>query len=593
MQRNGESNGCWLWRDSLRRSVFAIVVALPFLCGFPSLTFSAVSEPSVHSIPSVPSVPSLHADFTDKEYFDIVRSIDLFGEVYQEVSKSYVDKLNVSELMYAGIDGMLHTLDPYTVFLDENDSDELNELTSGQYVGIGITIASIDGTVFVTSVVEGYPAAKAGIKIGDRITTVNGREIIKMPLDGVKTLLKGAAGTSFALRLERKGAPSFSARLMREEVRVSTVSYSGIVKGTGYIEMKSFGSHSSDDLREAFLGLLRQASEQHLPLKGIVLDLRSNPGGLLNVAIDVASLFVSKGSPVVSIRGRSPEMDKSYVTEREPIEAALPLAVLINGQSASAAEIVAGAIQDLDRGIIIGERSYGKGLVQSVVKISYNTALKLTTSKYYTPSGRLIQKEGHNAVRESREVLPAAQKEKASQVFYTKGKRKVYGGGGIMPDIQLSDPVTSPYLLELNKRGLLFLFSTDYCSTHPLMPPQPLDSRTLFVSFADFLQSRNFVYTSDSERKFIELKESMKKVQPEHSDSNLTCVTALQQEIDRLKGVEMEKESSNIMHALGVEILRHYDERTSRKAELDHDPAVNKAIEVLSDSRNYSRILHP
>ncbi len=273
--------------------------------------------------------------------------------------------------------------------------------------------------------VDGYAAAKAGIKVGDSIVAINSKVVKKMSLDEVKELIKGAAGTPVDFKIERQGSPSFSARLMREEVRVSAVSYSGILDGIGYIEMKSFGSRSSDDLREAFQGLLSQASEQHLPLKGIILDLRNNPGGLLNVAVDVASLFVSKGSEVVSIRGRSPEMAKSYVTGTPPLDAALPLVVLINSQSASAAEIVAGAIQDLDRGVIIGERSYGKGLVQSVIRISYNTTLKLTTSKYYTPSGRLIQKEVHNAVHESRKVLPEASGEKRQlSSFSPKGREK-------------------------------------------------------------------------------------------------------------------------------------------------------------------------
>jgi carboxyl-terminal processing protease len=582
MQSNGKSNGSGLWRVVfLRQRVRAIMVALLFCCFVPSTPLSAASSSSFHA-------PSI-----DQEYFEIVKSIDLLGEVYREVSKNYVDTLNVSRLMYAGIDGMLRTLDPYTVFLDENDSDELDELTSGQYVGIGISITSIDGAVFVTSVVDGYAAAKAGIKVGDNIVTINNRSVRKMSLDEVKVLIKGSAGSPLTLQLERQGYPSFSARLMREEIRVSAISYSGIIGESGYIEMKSFGSRSADDLREAFQGLLRQASEHHHPLNGIILDLRNNPGGLLNVAVDVASLFVRNGSEVVSIRGRSPEMTKSYVTVTPPIDAALPLVILINDQSASAAEIVAGAIQDLDRGVIVGDRSYGKGLVQSVIRISYNTALKVTTSKYYTPSGRLIQKEANNAVSQLRKVLPKTQGEKATEVFYTKGMRKVYGGGGILPDIQLSEPVLSPYLSALSKKGLLFLFSSVYRSTHPVMPSRPFDRPALMASFADFLQSKKYVYTSDSEQRLNELKESMKKVQPASADSVLKGFTALQQEIERLKEHEMLKESETVAQELEVEVLRHYNEGLARHAELGHDMAIKKAIELFSDSRSYSRILHP
>ncbi|NTV06597.1 MAG: S41 family peptidase [Chlorobiaceae bacterium] len=587
MKSNGKRKGAGLPGVFLQLIVPGTIAVLLFFFGAPSKPVSAASAPSAAS------VHSAAADSTDKEYFEIIKSIDLLGEVYREVSKSYVDTLNVRKLMYAGIDGMLRTLDPYTVFLDEDDSDELDELTTGHYAGIGISITSIEGAVFVTSVVDGYAAAKAGIKIGDSIVSINNKVVKKMSLDEIKKLIKGAAGTPVDFKIERQGSPVFSVRLVREEVRVSAVSYSGILEGIGYIEMQSFGSRSSDDLREAYKGLLSQASEQHLPLKGIILDLRNNPGGLLNVAVDVASLFVDKGSEVVSIRGRSPEMAKSYVTGTPPLDSALPLVVLINSESASAAEIVAGAIQDLDRGVIIGERSYGKGLVQSVLRISYNTTLKLTTSKYYTPSGRLIQKEVHNAVHESRKVLPEDQEKKATQLFFTKGKRKVYGGGGILPDIQLSDPVAMPYLSALNKSGLPFLFSSAYRSTHPVMPSRPLGHHELMALFADFLLSKHFVYTSESEQRLNELKESMKKVQPENTGSALQCFTALQQESGRLKELEIGKESADVAQAIEVEVLRHYNEGIARKAKLDHDPVVKKAIEVLSDSRNYSKILHP
>lgn len=585
MQSNEKRSWGWLWRGSLRQGLLALMGAFFF--------FSAHSPALLLSAEPVRLAPADSASSADREYFDIVKSIDLFSEVYSEVSKGYVDTLNVSGLMYAGIDGMLRTLDPYTVFLDENDADELDELTSGHYAGIGITIASVDTLFYVTSVVDGYAAAKAGLRIGDTIVAINGREIRKMSLDEVKTLIKGPAGSPITFLIERQGVPSFSSTLMREEVRVSTVSYSGILDGTGYIEMKSFGSHSMDDLREAIQGLLRQASEQHFQLKGLILDLRNNPGGLLNVAVDVASLFVSKGSEVVSIRGRSPEMAKSYLTVSLPLLPALPLVVLINSQSASAAEIVAGAIQDLDRGVIIGERSYGKGLVQSVIRISYNSSLKLTTSKYYTPSGRLIQKEVNNAVRESRKVIPVPQGETATQIFYTKGKRKVYGGGGILPDIQLPEPVTSPYLSELNKRGLIFLFSSAYRSLNPVMPAQPLDRAAIMASFTDFLQRRKFAYTSDSERSFNELRESMKKVQSTNAESDPQCVTAFQQEIDRLKKQEIAAESEHVAQALEVEILRHFNDRIARTVEIGHDTAVKKAVGLFSDSRGYSRILHP
>ena len=569
MSKDGRQRG-----NSLRRRMQGFLVLLFLFCSVPCTSIYSATAPS------------------DKEYFDIVKSIDLFGEVSREVSKNYVDTLNVSRLIYAGIDGMLHTLDPYTVFLNEEDSGDLDDQTSGQYAGIGVIISPVDGVLFVTSVIDGSAAAKAGIRSGDAIVAIEGKDVKKSAFTEVKSLMKGVAGSPLSLRLEREGSQPFSVRVIREEVRVSPVSYSGIIDGVGYVEMKSFSTHSAEHLREAIQVLHRQASEKHIPMKGIILDLRNNPGGLLTVAVDVASLFINKGSLVVSIRGRAPETAKTYVTAAPPLDASLPLAVLINSESASASEIVAGAIQDLDRGVIIGERSFGKGLVQSVIRISYNHTLKLTTAKYYTPSGRLIQKE-KEAVPDSRKVLRKVKEDAAVKVFYTRDRRKVYGSGGITPDIQIADPANSPYLTALRKKGMLFLFPAFYCSSHAVMPQQPLDSKALMASFSDYLRQKNFVYLSETERRFNELKESMKKTPGVHNSEWMKTFDGLQYEVDRLREQEIAKEYETVGQVLEQEIIRHYNERLARTTELDRDPVVKKALQVLSDSRKYSGILHP
>ena len=550
------------------------LVFLVLFCSVPSTSLYCATAPS------------------DRGYFDIVKSIDLFGEVYREVSKSYVDTVNVSKMIYAGIDGMLHTLDPYTVFLNEEDSGDLDDMTNGQYAGIGVIISPVDGVLYVTSVVEGSAAAKAGIRAGDAIVSIDSKDVKKSPFAEVKSLMKGVSGTPLSLKLEREGSQPFSVRVIREEVRVSPVSYSAIIDGIGYVEMKTFSSHSAENLREAILSLQRQAAENHVPMKGIILDLRNNPGGLLTVAVDVTSLFVNRGSLVVSIRGRGPETSKTYVTSVPPLNAPLPLAVLINSESASASEIVAGAIQDLDRGVVIGERSFGKGLVQSIIRISYNNTLKLTTAKYYTPSGRLIQKE-KDGVNDVHQLLRKVKGDAAEKTFYTRGKRKVYGGGGITPDIQLPDPARSSYIAALRKKGLLFLFPAFYCSSHPVMPSLPLDRKALMASFSDFLQRKNFTYLSEAERRFNELKESIKKTSGAKDVEWEKTHEGLRQEVKRLKVLEIAKESERVSLLLEQEVIRTYNERLARKTELDHDPAVKKALEVLSDSRKYSGILHP
>ena len=574
MQSHGDGNGALREAISLQRRLQVFLVALFCFSFVPSATLYAATASK------------------DKEYFDIVKSIDLFGEVYREVSKNYVDTLNVSKLIYAGIDGMLNALDPYTVFLDEEDAGDLDDMTNGQYAGIGVIISPVDGVLFVTSVVDGSAAAKAGIRPGDAIVAIDSKDVRKSPFDEVKSLMKGAAGTPLSLRLEREGSLPFSVKVIREEVRVSPVSYSALLDGIGYVEMKNFSTHSAENLREAIQGLQRQASEKRIPMKGIILDLRNNPGGLLTVAVDVASLFLNKGSLVVSIRGRMPDTAKDYVTATSPIDATLPLAVLINSDSASASEIVAGAIQDLDRGVIIGERSFGKGLVQSVLRISYHNTLKLTTAKYYTPSGRLIQKAKEPA-HDARKVLHKGREDKGVVVFYTRGKRKVYGNGGITPDIQLSDPAKSPYLSALRKKSMLFLFTSFYCSSHTVIPSQPFDRKALMASFNDFLRRKNFVYTSETERRFNELKESMKKTSGAHNSEWMKTLAVLQQEVNRLKEHEIAKESERVGLMLEEEIIRHFSERLARKVELDHDLVVKKALELLSDSRKYSGTLHP
>ncbi|NTW83331.1 MAG: S41 family peptidase [Chlorobiaceae bacterium] len=548
------------------------IAAVVFYCGIHASPLYAISSPG-------------------KEYFDIVKSIDLVGEVYREISQGYVDKVNVSELMYAGIDGMLHTLDQYTVFLDEDASKDFGEQTSGQYPGVGISIAGLEENVFVTSIVDGYPASKAGIRVGDRIDSINNTKLKSLPLEKVRELIKGPVGSSLLVRIDRKGSPSFIAKLVREEIRLNSVTYFGLIDGIGYIEMKNFGTHSAEDLREAYEGLKREAADRHIILKGLVLDLRHNPGGLLTVAVDVTSLFVKKGSEVVSIKGRTPDTYKSYTTANPPLDTVLPLAILINSETASAAEIVSGAIQDLDRGVLIGERSFGKGLVQSILRISYDHILKMTTSKYYTPSGRLIQKESE-AGSESRKVLTRTAGENASKVFYTKGKRKVYGGGGITPDIEMNESASSPYLSELRKKGMIFLFSSDMRSANAVMPAQPFDRKALMTSFNDFLSTRKFVYKTEPEQRLTDLRESIERLQKGKDKAELKSLDGVQQEIGHLREMELARESDKITDALEVEILRHYNEHDARRVELGHDPVFTKAVEILSDRKKYSSLLH-
>lgn len=529
----------------------------------------------------------------DSEFREIARGIDLFGDIYRELSANYVEPLDVSALMYAAIDGMLAALDPYTVFLDESQSEELGELTSGQYTGIGISMARFSGKIYVTSVLDGYPAGKAGIRTGDRIVQINSRPVRGKTLDEIREMIKGTSGTGLTMKIEREGGRSPGVlSLSREEVRVSTVSYAGIIGRTGYIELGSFTSHSTEDIRQAVEKLLRQASGDRQPMNGLVFDLRGNPGGLLTAAVEISSLFVEKGSTVVTIRGRTPESEKVYKTEQLPLAAGLPLAVLINRESASAAEIVSGAIQDLDRGVVLGERSYGKGLVQSVVRLPYDNTLKLTTAKYYTPSGRLIQKSRSDSAS-VRDVLRKNHDPKALPVYYTTGKRKVYGGGGIAPDVTVQGVERSEYEQELRSKGLIFLFAAHYRAQHPAAPDKPIGQAALMEAFAGFLRQEKFSFTSAPERRLGELEESIRTEQAGSGIGAPKSIEGLKLELADLKRKKIEGESGRVARLLELEIMRHYNETESRKAELSDDPVFQRALTLLADPKAYSRMLRP
>jgi carboxyl-terminal processing protease len=533
------------------------------------------------------------ASTRDDRYFETARSIDLMGDVTREVAENYVDTVDISRLLYSGIDGMLDTLDPYTVFLDREESRELGDLTSNQYAGIGITIAALDGGIYVTSVEKGWPAEKAGLRTGDRISVINDVRLAGKSLDAVRELIRGNVGSPVTLQIQRQGTESFTCRLVREEVRLSTVGHAAFIDGNGgiaYISMTSFADRSGADLRGALGQLQREAADRSFQMRGIILDLRENPGGLLDAAVDVTGSFVAKGSSVVSIRGRSAGASRSYATTGTPFDASIPLAVLINARSASAAEIVAGAVQDLDRGVIVGERSFGKGLVQSVIRLPYENALKLTTAKYYTPSGRLIQKEAGNA-HGARDVLPRKNAgDGTAEVFRTARNRKVYGGGGILPDIKAADPESSLYLESLEMKGLLFLHAALWRASHPL-PPVSSDSTALVQSFSGFLVEQGFTYRSLADRKLEELKKLLSGENAEEAKRAMAAYRTMEVEIAAGREREIGRASGEVYTALREEILRHYDERLAVMAEVSHDPMVLKAIEILSSPRSYRKLL--
>ncbi|MEC9487209.1 MAG: S41 family peptidase [Prosthecochloris sp.] len=528
----------------------------------------------------------------ENDLFPVARNIDLLGDVYREVSDSYVDPVDAAEFMFAGIDGMLETLDPYTVFLDREESEELGEITSGQYGGIGVTIATIADRVYVVSVLEGYAADLAGLRTGDRIMAVDGVEMTGDAIEKVRDLLKGVPGTSLEMTVLRCGSPDeLTISLMRQEVRVNTVRHASLIGSTGYLEMTSFGNRSAEEVSHAIDGLRAEAEAAGRTMDSVILDLRSNPGGLLDVAVGVTGLFVRKGSEVVSIRGRGSDSRNSYVTETDPAIGSLPLAVLINSRSASASEIVAGAIQEHDRGVVIGERSFGKGLVQSIIPLPYDCKLKMTSARYYTPSGRLIQKY-HEPDAAARSVLEHTGRQDSSKVFYTlQNRRKVYGGGGILPDILVSDREAGEYEAALKKEGMLFRYACFYHARNSVQPAIPMDRASLLAGFEEFLEREEF----DFEPRPVWMLDDMGDAVGEFGES--PRIDSLLTEVERELQVLLERrkleEREQIAISLEEEILRHYDEDASRRLGVSHDPVVIEALDVLGSQDRYRTLLDP
>lgn len=542
--------------------------------------------------------PGLAKTGAASNFFEVNKSIELLGDVYKEVSQQYVEPIDVSEFMYSGIDGMLAQLDPYTVLLDKEQSGELEEMTSGQYAGIGITIGTIGGELYVTSVFEGQAAAKAGVQVGDRIVAVNGQRVGDQPVEEFRTAIKGAAGTEVRLTVRKDGRGARKEyRITRGEVRVSTVPYAGLFGSAGYIRMTSFAQHTPAEMIAAIGALQQEAAASKIAMSGLVLDLRGNPGGLLNSAVDVAALFVKKGSRVVSTRERYAGSEQRYVTKVDPLAPALPLVVLIDGQSASAAEIVTGAIQELDRGVVVGENSFGKGLVQTVVTLPYDHTLKLTTAKYYTPSGRLIQKPlvhgNAYCLERQRKVLLSPEAYDSTKVYYTLNHRKVYGGGGIKPDLPVKAPEPSEYEKALEKDGLVFIYATHFHRKHRDFPLRKIAITPVFKEFRTFVDDKDFVFRSASQQQLDSLKTVIGKEGGEKDSLLSSKLQALDEALANWTTRGIQRDSLRITTAVQREIIRHYDERAAWRDKIEHDPVAAKAFALLADQKLYEQLLKP
>ncbi len=517
-------------------------------------------------------------------YFKISKAIDIFGRIYKEITLHYVDEIDPEEFMLAGIRGMLSSLDPYTVYIDENQQKDIELITTGKYGGIGATVSLKNGKVTIVDLIEGYSAQRQGIRIGDVILKVDSVEVTKENYDELSSLLKKPAGTEIEMVIRREGVDEdLIFNLVSEEIEIKNLSYYAFVpenSNNAYLKLSGFTRGAGAEVKNALFELEKQKK-----IKSVVLDLRGNPGGLLDAAVDIAEKFLKKGSLIVSVVGRDTTQIQKYYSKEVPIVGDAKVAVLINGGSASASEILTGAIQDHDRGIVVGTPSFGKGLVQTVVPLSFNTSLKLTTAKYFTPSGRCIQKIDY-----SRNKVFVEHNLAIKQEFKTDNKRPVYSSGGILPDTTVPDRPESEQIEFLLARGMFFKFASYYFNTNEINNLDLIDKQDLFKRFVGYLDTQKVNYTSREEKVLSELMD-MIKTKKYNSDLE-SGLKKINEKLQKIKREELEKFKDEIILEIMTELAARINGRKGRIEEtLKSDKQFKTAYEILSDSKLYNQIL--
>lgn len=523
------------------------------------------------------------------DLFEMAKNIDIFTSVYKELNTYYVDDIDPNKLMRTGIDAMVESLDPYTNYISEAEIEGYKFQITGNYGGIGASIRPIDGIPTVTECFDGFAADKAGLQPGDLILEIGGKKTSSIDDAGISDLLRGAAGTSVILKVQRVLENKiFEVNITREDIEVPNVPYYGFAEDhIGYIILTQFTEESGLNVGNA----LKELKKQDPDMKGVILDLRGNPGGLLREAVNVSNVFLNKGEEVCSTIGRVAEWRQKFNTLNPGIDTEIPLVVLANRTSASASEIVAGTIQDYDRGIILGEKSFGKGLVQTTRDISYNTKLKLTTAKYYIPSGRCIQALDYSHRNEDGSVgkIPDSLK----TAFKTKNGRTVFDGGGIDPDVYVDQINYKDITLSLLKKNLIFNYATKYKFDHPEIKPSNEFSltETEYDEFVKWLSDKDYDYTTETEKELEDFETSAKE--DAYLDAVKSEVEALKVKIGHDKQKDLYKFKDEILFELNSEIAsRYYHEDGRIEVAFSADPDILKAVEVLNDASKYTQLLN-
>ena len=532
----------------------------------------------------------------DDRNFQIAKNLDLFNAIFKELDMFYVDTVDVEKMIQEGVQGMLSLTDPYTEYYPEEEVSSLKEMITGKYGGIGAAIRYYEAKdrIAVVEPTEGMPAAEAGVKAGDIILSVGGKEMVRGDMKPqefsgkVSEALRGEPGTSFVLRVLRplkNDSTVLEFKLTRKNIRTNPVPYYGLVRDSvGYIALTGFTDNCSKDFKKAFIELKQQGA------RSLIIDLRDNGGGSVGEAVDIINYFVPKGQEIVSMKGKLKQAQGSYKTQNEPIDTQIPLAVLVNGASASASEIVSGSLQDLDRAVIIGSRTYGKGLVQTTRNLPYNGTLKVTTSKYYIPSGRCIQAIDY--AKKNADGSVARTPDSLTNVFHTVAGREVRDGGGIRPDIEIKEDKFPNIIFYLMNEDIIFDYATKYCWDHPTLAS--VDAFQLtdadYEDFKKLVKSRNFKYDRQSEKLLKTLKE-MAEFEG-YMEGASEEFKALEKKLNHNLDRDLDHFAKPIKEYISQEIItRYFYQRGAVMERLKDDKDLEKAVEVLGNSAEYTRIL--
>ena len=517
--------------------------------------------------------------------FEVIKNLELMDQIYQHLEMYYVDEPQAGKLYKTGIDAMLKELDPYTVYYHESNIEDYKLMTTGQYGGIGALIRKIGEFTYIAEPYEGNPAEKSGLRAGDKILSIDGKSMVGLPSDDVSSSLKGPKGTTIEIEIERENVGKKKISVTRDEIKLLDVPYSGMLNETaGYIKLNSFTNTASSDVKSAFTDLKSQG------MKELVLDLRGNGGGLLIEAVKIVNMFVKKDQVVVTTKGRVAEENRVYKTLENPVDTEIPLTVLIDEGSASASEIVAGSIQDLDRGVIIGTTSYGKGLVQRTYDLKYGSKVKLTIAKYYTPSGRCVQRLEYYDKEEG--TKPKEIADSLLKVFKTKNGRDVIDGRGIEPDVEVTEKEFSRLTTMIYANNLIFTYATTYQIDHPSIAEAgkfALSDQD-YETFKAYVLKEDFTYSTASEEMLKKMKETA--VEEGFYDESKAEYEALMAKVVPSKERDLEKFKEEIKTLLENEIVsRYYFQKGRAKDAFRNDHTLEKALEILKNKTQFNTIL--